>query len=177
MVPHPSDNAPQGTSLEQVQVVPAMDSAAAARRSTSSARGAPSCRLQHARRTQPIPCHGLGGRARDQRPSLRAPHNILGEDAAGPGDSRAWGARSQPPCDGRCDGQEPLHRAISRIRAIDSSTARPASLERELAYMQRFPPTERRRNRTIQAEGCAALPVLKTGVSCTQVWRVTTTAG
>ena len=33
---------------------------------------------------------------------------------------------------------------------------------RNTAHVQRFLPTERRWNRTIQAEGCSALPVLKT---------------
>src|SRR5215211_3314982 len=35
--------------------------------------------------------------------------------------------------------------------------------EAERATVQALPPTERRWNRTVQAEGCSALPVLKTG--------------
>jgi hypothetical protein len=61
-----------------------------------------------------------------------------------------------------CDGRNPLHSAVSTISRLCRLRTRPGNYGPTAAALQAFLATERRWNRTIQAEGCSALPVLKT---------------
>ena len=57
----------------------------------------------------------------------------------------------------------PRSRRFRPIPPSCPSTLAPRSSAGKVGGVQRFPSTERRWNRTMQAEGCSALPVLKTG--------------
>jgi arsenate reductase len=60
--------------------------------------------------------------------------------------------------------QDPKGRPVEEVRATrDDITRRVDALLAELTRLRRRTATKRRRNRTFQAPGCDALPVLKTG--------------
>jgi hypothetical protein len=60
-----------------------------------------------------------------------------------------------------CDGGRPTRAVLNGLRRRTNYAIAPGPRARESPLSRRIPPTERRRNRTFQAGGCPALPVLK----------------
>jgi len=89
-------------------------------------------------------------------PRARLPRALVVQ----PGRGEVVGRR---PARSSCDRQESPLTPISSDSAERSSSPAPRSSAAKVGGVQRFSSTERRWNRTIQAEGCSALPVLKTG--------------
>jgi len=97
------------------------------------------------------------------RPGWYSPR---GGNPFSPGRSRRPGrclVRAAPSVRSACDRQESPHTAIPPSPAAEGLAPPVHALSGEVPFVQRVLPTERRWNRTIQAEGCSALPVLKTG--------------